>query len=156
MDGAERVSNCCQGTHWSARGSAWCWTQIHSLSGLETVRIRSADPELVCADLHLGAAPPSEACGAGLLGSMAILFELSLSFFSFVGPVVSNCPTQQLSDTGLAHAHWSRSLCSPARTARHPTRLGFSHPAGGITRGPWDRQGLSRVASAMFLALQEE
>ena len=78
-------------SHWSARGSAWCWTQIHSLSGLETVRIRSADPELVCADFHLGAAPPSEACGAGLLGSMAILFELSLSFFSFGGPVVSNC-----------------------------------------------------------------
>jgi len=83
------------------RGSAWCWTQIHSLSGLETVRIRSADPELVCADLHLGAAPPSEACGAGLLGSMAILFELSLSFFSFGGPVVETSRSRRIRAPGF-------------------------------------------------------
>ena len=145
---------CRKGTHWSARGSAWCWTQIHSLSGLETLRIRSADPELVCADLQLGAAPPSEACGpAGKHGHPLRTFPFFFLFRWTGGvklPHTADFRHRSVTLTG------SRSLCSPARTARHPTRLGFSHPAGGITRGPWDRQGLSRVASAMFLALQEE
>ena len=83
--------------------------------------------------------------------AMAAPDELKVAFANFD----KDNATQQLSDTGL-HTHGRGRCARPARTARHPTRLGFSHPAGGITRGPWDRQGLSRVASAMFLALQEE
>jgi hypothetical protein len=46
------------------RGSAWRCEKTNSSPGLKTLCIRSVDLELVYGDPHLGAAPPSGACGA--------------------------------------------------------------------------------------------
>ena len=81
-----------QGTHGSVRGSAWRWTQTNASSDLESLRIGSTDPELVCRHPHLGAAPPPGPRQGPRAGHGDPL-ELLLSFGLSPAPVVSNCPT---------------------------------------------------------------
>lgn len=79
-----------QGTHGSVRGSAWRWTQTNASSDLESLRIGSTDPELVCRHPHLGAAPPPGPRQGPRAGHGDPL-ELLLSFGLSPAPVVSNC-----------------------------------------------------------------
>ena len=68
-------------------------TQTNASSDLESLRIGSTDPELVCRHPHLGAAPPPGPRQGPRAGHGDPL-ELLLSFGLSPAPVVSNCPKQ--------------------------------------------------------------